>query len=91
MSSAPKLPVDEKLIEQFIRIWHSYDPDATYFIPVAKLGDLLDDLRACEESSTLFVHRSDQPFTERYRRRLISLLEVPLFENGRKVMFYDVL
>ena len=33
MSAANKLPVDEKLIDAFVKVWGKYDPKGTYFIP----------------------------------------------------------
>lgn len=49
VSSASKLPIDEKLIDRFVKIWQNYDPLATYYIPIEKLNDVLLDLVNSEE------------------------------------------
>ncbi len=41
VSSASKLPVDEKLLDKFVDIWKQYDPEATYFVPIEKLDNVL--------------------------------------------------
>ena len=64
VSSNPKLPIDEKLINRFVDIWHKYDPNATYFIPTEKLGDLLEELFKCEVSGeSLFVDKKNTVFS----------------------------
>lgn len=42
--AAGKLPVTEDLIDEFVRCWAKYDPDATSFISIENLNNLLEDL-----------------------------------------------
>lgn len=83
--------MDEKIIDLMVKTWHTYDPHATYFMPTAKLDNFIDDLMKLEQSAEMFVIRDASMINETYRQRLISSLEIPTFDRGSKVMFYDVL
>ena len=44
------LPVTKYTIEDFAEVWADYDPNATGFIPIAKLEKLLEDLaKKCDK------------------------------------------
>ena len=51
----------------------------------------MDDFIKTEESATMFVVRDKSILTNLYRRRLMSTLEIPTYDRGKKIMFYDVL
>lgn len=72
VSSASKLPIDEKLIDRFVKIWQHYDPQATYYIPIEKLDNVLEDLVNSDESKDMFVHKTCATLSQEFRTRLIS-------------------
>ena len=74
-----------------VRIWHKYDPGATYYIPTDKLDNLIEDFIKCDESKTMFITRDESVINKNYRMRLIGSLEIPTYNRSTKVMFYDVM
>ena len=89
--ASAKVPVNEDLIDEFIRCWAKYDPEATYFIPIEKLDHLLEDLCKAESCKDLFVYKDAVAQSSTYRQHLISALEIPTFGRFQRVMFYDTL
>lgn len=49
------LPVDQRQIEIFVKVWQKLDPDATYFIPTQKLDELLIELGKDDSFSEIYI------------------------------------
>ena len=90
-SQVSKLPFGVKLMEECIMCWAKFDPEATYFITIQDLDKMVEQLAKLESSSELFVYQHAVESSSVFRRRLIGALEIPMFDNFKKVMFYDVL
>ena len=85
------LPVTNGLIEEFTRCWSKYDSEATLFISIEDLENLLVDMAKDEFIAGAFIHQTDIHDNQDYRKRLISALELPTFGQFKRVMFYDLL
>ena len=45
-----KLPINDKLIDEFVKIWSEYDPEATNYIEVHLMDNLLESLSLSPDS-----------------------------------------
>ena len=85
------LPIKQYEINEFARVWSLYDPEATGFILTDDLDSLIVDLANNEETKELIVLRELILEDENARNRFIGKLKIPLYEQFKKVMYYDVL
>lgn len=87
------MPVKEKSIEDYQRIWSKFDRDATGFIKVSDLGRLLQELAKSDptEGGALIPFKKRIANNEEFRNRQIILFAIPTYQIQKKVMFYDVL
>lgn len=96
------MPVDERAIESFPKIWSKYDPYASHFIPIRQLENLLEDLASDEDTKDLvmFPERIVDVKDEEgnivkdnsvFRKRMIIMLDIPTYKCFTEVMFFDVL
>ena len=51
---------------------------------------MLQDLVNSEDSENMFIHKKAIIESKEFRSRLIAQLNIPTFDNLKKVMFYDV-
>ena len=50
-----KLPINDKLIDEFVNQWSKYDPEATNFIEINLMDNLLESLSISPNSQDLFI------------------------------------
>lgn len=84
-------PIQQYHVEEFVRLWQKYDPEATGFIEYEQLTALFVDITNSKDARTLCVLNKDQITEPRRKERLIAELEIPLYKKASKVFFYDVL
>lgn len=96
------LPVEDRAIEMFPKIWAKYDPKATTYIDILQLENLLEDLAINDDTKDLVMfpkkvadERDDDGDITKdnsvFRKRLIMALDIPTYEHFKKVMFHDVI
>lgn len=92
-TSLANMPVKEKSVTDFTRLWANYDKEATGFITVVDLESLITDLASAheDEGAALIPFKGRVLDNKAFRNRQIMALEIPTYENMKKVMFYDVL
>lgn len=85
------LPVQPYQIAEFVRIWSQFDPDATGFISINDLDELIKTLATSSESQKLVILHETMANDDSVRHRFLAYLNVPCYDQLKKVMFYDVL
>ena len=91
------MPVKEKTIEDFQRLWSKYDNHATGMITISQLNLLLIDLANShqDEGGALIPFKKRMAdLTETgviFRQRQMAALKIPTYNNMKSVMFHDVL
>ena len=86
------MKINDRALERFQRVWAQYDKEATGFIKVGQLRDVLYDLGAQgDKGAALVPFHEDCEVSSLFFDRQIKALEIPTYENQRKVLFYDVL
>ena len=88
-----------------MEVWAQYDPHATGFIDAKNLEQLLIDIAESDTACAL-VLKPEQLIPEfegdtadekdfdvncLRRRRYMAMLDIPMYDEFKKVMFYDVL
>ena len=88
-----------------MEIWAQYDPHATGFIDAKNLEQLLIDVAESDTACALIL-KPEQLIPEfegdtadekdfdvncMRRRRYMAMLDIPMYDDFKKVMFYDVL
>ena len=104
-ADAFSLPVKQAEIEQFVEIWAQYDPHATMFVDARNLEQLLIDVAESDTACALILNHEkiipefggdttdekDFDLNCMRRRRYMAMLDIPMYDDFKKVMFYDVL
>ena len=105
-ADAFNLPVNQNAIDQFVEIWSQYDPHATSFLDARDLEQFLIDLAESDSARELLLSPAsmvpqfggdttggEQDFDKNCmrRRRYMAMLDIPMYEDFKRVMFYDVL
>ena len=90
-SQEMNLPVQPYQISEFVRIWSQYDPDATGFIAIEDLDGLIKALASSKESQNLVILHEQMANDDSVRHRFLAYLNVPCYDQFKKVLFYDVL
>ncbi len=85
------MPVQPYQIAEFVRIWSQFDPEATGFISIDDLDELIKTLASSTESQKLVILHEQIANNDSIRHRFLAYLNVPCYDQFKKVMFYDVL
>ena len=89
--SLNKLPITFLNIYEFSQVWCKYDPEATGFISIHDLEQLVLDLIETEEGSNLVIFKDLIKEHPVLRRRFLAKLNIPTYSQIQKVYYMDTL
>ena len=89
--SLNKLPITFLNIYEFSQVWCKYDPEATGFISIDDLEQLVLDLIETEEGSNLVIFKDLIKEHPVLRRRFLAKLNIPTYSKLQKVYYMDTL
>ena len=91
VTTSDKLPVQNDLMNLYVECWSTLDPNATGYIKVTQVEDLLKELYQNEKCRKMLYFKGAAIESHQFCLRLVGSLEIPTFGQFKRVMFYDVL
>ena len=85
------LPLHNYAIEEYINIWAEFDPLGSGFIDIQDLERFVIRLAEHREACELIIMHEEILKDQHLRRRFLAMLNIPTYDQLKKVMFYDVL
>jgi Ca2+-binding EF-hand superfamily protein len=85
------LPISPRSVEEYANVWSKFDPHATGYMDIQQLSNFLRELALNEDTKEMMLFADKIEKSEEFRARLIVSLDIPTYQNFKKVMFYDVL